>query len=59
MVLDGRRYFKLAYLKAITRGELSILRRKLKYYETVKEAGHVFNETDLSYIEEKLNRRFR
>jgi len=59
MILDGRKYFKLAYLKALTRGELSILRRNLKYYENVTQHGHKFNDKDLQYIETKLNRRFK
>ena len=59
MILNGKPYFKLAYIKALTRDEMSMLRRKLKYYGTVNCDGHKFNEKDLNYIEMKLNRRLK
>tara|TARA_R100000781_G_C4025416_1_gene108661 strand:- start:187 stop:366 length:180 start_codon:yes stop_codon:yes gene_type:complete len=59
MIIDGTKYFKLAYIKALTRDDMSMLRRQLKYYATVNRDGHKFNEKDLNYIEAKLNRRLK
>lgn len=59
MILDGKKYFKLAYLKAANKQKLSKLALAILKVHEVRMGGHDFTKDDLPYIDNKLNRRFR
>lgn len=54
MVIDGTKYFKLAYLKAAQKQKLGRLAYSILKLHEIRMGGHDFTKDDLPYIETKL-----
>lgn len=59
MILNGKPYFKLAYLKAAERRTLQKIALAIHKIKEPRIEGHDFNKDDLPYIDNRLSRRFK
>jgi hypothetical protein len=59
MILNGKPYFKEAYLKAASQRTLQKIALAIIKIHEPRIGGHDFNKNDLLIIDNKLSRRFK